>query len=62
MDKVTEKRSRGRQSGANYGARSGGRPRRAKTLVINGVIQDGHWTVVSVTPETIVIESSATGR
>jgi hypothetical protein len=47
-----------RNNRGNPGNRGGGRPRLRKTLVINGVIQDGHWTVVSVTPETIVIEEA----
>lgn len=36
----------------------GGRPAKRKTLIINGVTQDGHWRLVDETPETIIIESA----
>lgn len=39
------------------GNSGGGRPPKRKTLLLNGVIQDGHWRIVSVTAETIVLES-----
>jgi hypothetical protein len=47
-----------RNNRGNPGNRGGGRPRLRKTLVMNGVPQDGYWTVVSVTKETIVIEET----
>lgn len=42
----------------NGGARNGTGPKpKRKTLVINGVIQDGHWRLVAVTGDTLVLES-----
>ena len=42
----------------NGGARSGTGPKpKRKTLIINGVIQDGHWRLVAVTGDTLVLES-----
>jgi len=40
----------------------GGRPPKRRTLVMDGIIQDGHWRVVSVNDETIVIESINAAR
>lgn len=48
---------RGRRAGAGYGTKAGGRPRKPKTLLIDGVLQDGLYALVSVTSETIVVES-----
>lgn len=39
------------------GNSGGGRPPKRKTLLLNGVPYGGHWRIVSVTPETIVLES-----
>lgn len=39
------------------GNRGGGRKPKPKTLVIDGILQDGHYQLVSVTPETIVLKS-----
>lgn len=37
----------------------GGRPPKAKTLVIDGVVQDGQYAVVAVTPETVTLRTVA---
>lgn len=43
----------------NGGKRSGTGPKpKRKTLIINGVIQDGHWRLVSITKDTLVIEGT----
>lgn len=39
------------------GNSGGGRPPKKKTLLLNGVLQDGHWRIVDVTSETIALES-----
>lgn len=45
----------------NGGARSGTGPKpKRKTLVLNGVIQDGHWRLVAVTGDTLVLDSVTT--
>lgn len=51
---------RGRRAGTEYGTRGGGRPRLRRTLVIDGVLQEGHYLVVSLTKETIVLQSVRT--
>lgn len=37
----------------------GGRPPKPKTLVIDGVVQDGQYAVVAVTPETVTLRTVA---
>lgn len=39
------------------GNKGGGRPAKRKTLLIDGIIQDGHYQLVAVTPETIVLQT-----
>lgn len=50
-------RRRGRRAGASYGTRAGGRPPKLKTLLIDGVLQDGAYRVVDINSDSIVIES-----
>ena len=37
------------------GNKGGGRPRRKRTLVIDGIAQDGSYAIVSITADTIAI-------
>ena len=54
----TKQRTRPDRRRNNGGARSGTGPKpKRKTLIINGVIQDGHWRLVAVTGDTLVLES-----
>lgn len=63
---MTEKenvvRRKGRRAGPAYGTRAGGRPAKRKTLLIDGIIQDGHYQLVTVTSETIVLQTINAGH
>lgn len=39
------------------GNRGGARPRKAKTLLIDGVLQDGEYYLLAITPKTITLQS-----
>ena len=51
----TDKR---RYNRGTRGNRGGGRKHARRTLLIDGVVQDGHYTVVSINRNTIVLESA----
>ncbi len=42
------------------GNRGGGRKHARRTLLIDGVVQDGHYVVVSIDRNTIVLQSATT--
>lgn len=46
-----------RQNQGVEGNSGGGRPPKKKTLLLNGVVQDGHWRIVDVTTDSIILES-----
>lgn len=47
-----DRRKRNRGVKGNGG---GARPRKAKTLLIDGVLQDGEYYLLAITPETITL-------
>ena len=58
----TQPEDRRRYNRGNRGNRGGGRPFARRTLVINGVVQDGTYTVVSYNRETIILEQANIAR
>jgi hypothetical protein len=44
------------------GNKGGGRHPKRKTLLIDGIIQDGHYQLVAVTSETIVLQTVNAGH
>lgn len=44
------------------GNKGGGRPAKRKTLLIDGVLQDGHYQLVAITSETIVLQTINAGH
>lgn len=51
---------RRRYNRGTRGNRGGGRKHARRTLLIDGVVQDGHYTVVSIDRNTIVLQSATT--
>ena len=58
----TQPTDRRRHNRGVPGNRGGGRPAKRKTLLIDGVLQDGHYQLVAITSETIVLQTINSGQ